>query len=753
MTDLFLIVLLLLIAGYALQYQRRRDIGPTTIWIWAWIALGAAAVLNHGYEPVAWTIALSTLCATAAPALILVGSLVYAERAVPGWILPAALGLGAFRALLFAGQWDATGRVLGMLSDPVWLLAAARVALRAGPFPSPSRTQRLLAACLGLIAAIEVLGGLTVQAGRFETEMIAVWIVLGTLTFTSQLAAVAERTRAVLSRARDDLEQRVEERTAELATTVERLEQQVRERQAAESALRESEERFRRLTELSFEGLVIHERGRIAEVNPALASLCGYAASELIGSQMGERLVAPDDRGRVGELLRSGFQGRYEATGMRRDGSTFPMEVEAREVVYQGHVLGACGVRDVSERRAAEAERQRLEIHMQEAQKLESLGVLAGGIAHDFNNLLTVVLGNSRLVLEELDPDAPARRRLERIRAASEHAASLVQQMLAYSGRSRAKRVRLDLSRTVEEMLELLRASLYEKSRFEVDLSRALPPIHGDPTQIRQVILNLVTNASESLERRPGQVRLRTFATTGEASALEDGFGAAAPPTGECVALEVSDTGSGMDSDTRSRIFEPFFTTKFDGRGLGLAAVLGIVRGHGGVIQIDSERGRGTCIRVVLPAAERELEADCEGAPVADASLRRGRILVVDDEEAVVELAQHLLGRAGFEVIPALGGRAAVEALRGRPQEIDAVVLDLVMPDLDGIETLRALKQIRADIPVILVSGYGEQMAAERFGAHGISVFLHKPYEPEELLEKLRLAMDAAGADGARVRG
>ena len=417
-------------------------------------------------------------------------------------------------------------------------------------------------------------------------EIEASWIVVGPLTLGLQIQAVGDRNRGELRLARDELERRVEERTRQL---------------------RESEERFRRLVAVSFEGIVIHERGAILEVNPALTALFGYQASELIGSPL-SRLFLPEERECMQSRIDAGFEGVFEVTALRKDSSSFPMEMEAREVVHRGRAFCVCAARDITERRRQGEERRRLERHMQEVQKLESLGVLAGGIAHDFNNMLAVMLGNCRAALDALDAESRTRERLLRVRAAGEKAVGLVEQMLTYSGKPSDSRMPLDLSPLVADMLDLLRASVSKKCTLEPDLAPDLPSVDGDPSQVCQVILNLVMNASEALEEGSGIVTIQTGTANLDAPDLSSSLGATPLSAGRYVFLEVSDQGAGMSPEIRARLFEPFFTTKLSGRGLGLASALGIVRTHGGAIQVTSELGVGSSFRVLLPSRPERTE-------------------------------------------------------------------------------------------------------------------------------------------------
>jgi CheY-like chemotaxis protein len=341
---------------------------------------------------------------------------------------------------------------------------------------------------------------------------------------------------------------------------------------------------------------------------------------------------------------------------------------------------------------------------------------------------------------------------IRRVLAAGEQASGLVEQMLTYSGKRPASRMPLDLSRLVVEMLDLLRVSVSEKCALAPDLEANLPAVDGDPNQIRQVVLNLVTNASEAIGGGGGNVTVRTGTTDVDAAELAASFGATDLPPGRCVFVEVSDTGAGMSAETRARVFEPFFTTKFSGRGLGLASVLGILRTHGGAIAIASELGVGSSFRVLLPASHRAARSESRVGRSLGKPSGSGLILVVDDEEAVLEVAQEFLERSGFAVLTAIGGNQAIDLFRARAEEIDAVVLDLTMPEKDGLETCLEINRIRSSVPVIVASGYSEEIANGRLKGQPIAGFIRKPFEPEELVARILEVTGGATAAPAEPR-
>jgi PAS domain S-box-containing protein len=398
--------------------------------------------------------------------------------------------------------------------------------------------------------------------------------------------------------------------------------------------------------------------------------------------------------------------------------------------------------REQAARRAAEASDQQ----SRHVQKLESIGVLAGGIAHDFNNLLHVVLGNADIALSRLPARSPAREPLDEVIRATIRAADLTRQMLAYSGKGAFVVRHLDLSNEVREMATLLRTAITKQATLVWELAPDLPAVNADATQIRQIVMNLITNASDALRETGGTITLRTGVV--HRHELNDSdFGVPlegpepAPPGSDImVYLEVTDTGGGMTPDTLQRIFDPFFSTKFAGRGLGLAAVMGIVRSHEGRIRIRTEPGEGTSFRVLLPSVPGT--ASRQEKPSASRSEWRGTgtILVVEDEPEVRTVAERILQDFGYQTLPAKDGRDALEIMSRSGDQVTAVVLDLSMPRMGGQETLRHLRVLRPDLPVIIMSGYTEQTVAPQFigSGPGFTGFLQKPFLAEDLIGVLR---------------
>jgi len=401
------------------------------------------------------------------------------------------------------------------------------------------------------------------------------------------------------------------------------------------------------------------------------------------------------------------------------------------------------------ERKRTEESRRELEAQVQHAQKLESLGILAGGIAHDFNNLLTGVLGNADLAAMNIEPGSAGADNIKEIRVAAERAAELCQQMLAYSGRGTFMIEPIALNSVVTEMGHLLEASISKKATITYRLASTSPTIVADATQARQVIMNLITNASDALGDSEGVITVSTGIKRCDRAYLADGYVNDDLKEGNYAYIEVADTGCGMDEETRLKLFDPFYSTKFTGRGLGLAAVLGIVRGHRGAIIVESAPGNGTTIRILFPAHNISPRAKTHAKPQRKNNWApSGKVLLVDDEQAVRAVGTQMLQAAGLSVLTASGGNEAVVLFRQHESEIGCVLLDLTMPDMDGEETFRELTKIRADVPVILSSGYSEQEVSNRFGDGGPAGFIQKPYLLATLRDKVRAVMEENSPPG-----
>ena len=450
--------------------------------------------------------------------------------------------------------------------------------------------------------------------------------------------------------------------------------------------------------------------------------------------------VHPEDRARVqaaiGHALETKGPFAFEERIVRPDGDTRWLRSWGMVVVDgQGRperMMGTC--LDITDQRVSEEA-------LRQAQKLESLAVLAGGIAHDFNNLLTAILGNLELAKTTTPPGSPSAKYLERMGLAVGRASDLARQMLAYAGKGRVVVRAVDLNALITEMAQLITASLPKKAQLSLELAPDLLPVEGDAAQLQQVVLNLVINAAESLSDGEGRITLRTLRRDQGPTDQALIFPGGAPRPGAYTRLEVEDTGSGMAPDVRARIFDPFFTTKPTGRGLGLSAMLGILRGHHGGIKVESEPGRGTRFALLFPAAD-----SLPATPLPPGTrpfVPGGLALVVDDEAEIRETAAGMLQRLGFQCITASDGEEALELVLDRGGELRLVLLDLSMPRMDGREAFDAIHTVRPGLKVILSSGFDVQEAARDIVSKGLAGFVQKPYQ----LDNLRQAVQTALAD------
>jgi two-component system, cell cycle sensor histidine kinase and response regulator CckA len=496
---------------------------------------------------------------------------------------------------------------------------------------------------------------------------------------------------------------------------------------------------------------LVDSDGRTTFANPTAEAMFGWSSEELIGQYLQEKLTLDQEDTSEGDpnshtlLTGETVRGR-EGWFIHKGGHSVPISCSIAAIRGDGSVAGSVlVVRDLTEQKGIEAAQRENEEALQQAQKLESIGVLAGGIAHDFNNLLTGIMGNAglarRAVVSGRTEQAAAL--LRDVLAASERAADLTRQLLAYAGKGRFVIQPVDLCRLVSEVSTLIRASISKKVTLVINVPDEAIFIDADRAQLQQLVMNLVINGGEAIGDQPGTltVRIRTehFTERRERPRTE-GFPIS---TGDYARIDVSDTGAGMDNETRTRIFEPFFTTKFLGRGLGLSAALGIVRGHRGAIGVRSEPGRGTTFTVLLPVPReiRRPERTSGHASIEYDFQEAGTILVADDEEGVRSLVASVLESAGYAVELAADGGQAVERLRELGDRVRLVLLDLTMPILGGAEAATELRRIRPDIPILAMSGYGDIEVMQHFSQAGVDDFLPKPFSPDQLVAKVRDAL------------
>ncbi len=508
------------------------------------------------------------------------------------------------------------------------------------------------------------------------------------------------------------------------------------DRVRARDLLRESEQRYRTIARNIPDGgvwVVDRElRWRVAEGR--VTEVLGFSGTAMEGRTIRE--IAPEQVcDTIEQRFRRALAGESASYETTYDGRTLWAQYVPLRDEY-GNVTAAMALTlDVTERK-------RIEERLRQAQKMESIAVLAGGIAHDFNNLLVGIIGNASLALEVVETGNPAASSLRDILQAGQRAAQLTNEMLAYSGRGRFVVQPADLSKLARDITNLVRSSVPNHVTVYLDLDPGLPSIQADLAQMQQILMNLVINAAEAIGNENGLITVRTRVLTLTPSGIELEWNASELRPGIYVCLEVADTGCGMDAETCARIFDPFFTTKFTGRGLGLAAVQGIVRGHKGAIRVESKPGAGTTFRILFPIMDHpEATNEDAGETALDVS-GRATVLVVDDEEVVTRMVKATLERQGYRVLTAAGGHAALEMLRDGTA-VDLVLLDLSMPGMSGRETLAQIRRVRSDLRVMISSGFSEAECLNLFRNESISGFLQKPYTANRLAQVVRTSLDS----------
>ena len=491
-----------------------------------------------------------------------------------------------------------------------------------------------------------------------------------------------------------------------------------------------TEHHLRLLIEHNVDGMVIvGSNNLITFVNPSASSLFQRSIHELLGSPFDFPIVP-------GQTTEIDLKGPTEAST--------PVEMQVTTVDWDGETHSLVSLRDITGRRRAAEEQKRLEVQMQYAQKLESLGVLAGGIAHDFNNLLMAIVARAGLALRTLDTESPAHAHLKHIEKSGLRGGELANQMLTYAGRGKPIIQTIDVSQLIKEMAHLLRVSVSKRAVLNYDLAQSPPTIEADPSQLRQLVMSLMTNASEAIGEKSGVITVATGQLKTNLHHLKDWYVVGEIPKDICVYIDVRDSGIGMEEDTIPKIFDPFFTTKFTGRGLGLAALLGIVRAHDGAVAVSSCPGEGSHIRLLFPTfTHKKVQQDFPVSP--DSTWQgKGTVLVVDDEEDVRVASQLILEEVGLNVLTANDGREGLKVFKQHMETITIILLDLTMPHMDGEQLFKEIRQLNTHIPILLSSGYTEEDASHRFKGAGIDGFIQKPYQIDALIEKVRETIEAA---------
>ncbi len=600
------------------------------------------------------------------------------------------------------------------------------------------RTSHILNSAVPLLTLVIVIGLVLLVQRR-------VLLPLSNLHHAVQAVAKGDLTVRSATATNDEFGELSRTFDAMAIDLVTELRQEVIERQRAEESLQESEYFFR-------------ESQRSAQVGSYKADFVAgvWASSEVLDAIFGIdarynrsisgwlEIVHHEDRAMMTHYLQneviSGKKPFHKEYRIQRinDGETrWVLGLGKIKLDDAGKALSLSGtIQDITERKTLEHERETLETQMLQAQKLESLGVLAGGIAHDFNNILTAIIGNADLALMKINKESPVIDNLRRIEQCAARAADLAKQMLAYSGKGKFVVEDININTLIEEMLHMLEVSISKKAVIRLHLTPILPTVEADATQIRQVIMNLVINASEAIGEKSGIIAIKTGCLDCDRSYLKDVWLDENITEGLYLYLEIADTGCGMDSHTVSKMFDPFFTTKFTGRGLGMAAVLGIVRGHKGAIKVYSEPGKGSSFKILLPASNKP--AGLFNGNAADNDWQgSGTVLLVDDEETVRGIGGEMLKELGFNVITANDGKDALQKYAANPG-IGLVLLDLTMPHIDGEQCFRELRRMNPDVSVVISSGYNEHEVTQKFAGKGLAGFIQKPYKLSVLRDALQ---------------
>jgi PAS domain S-box-containing protein len=554
------------------------------------------------------------------------------------------------------------------------------------------------------------------------------------------LTDVTERLKVEeeLKKAHDELELRVEQRTAELVQANKKLKRKIQEHMQAQEALQESKERFRELAELLPETIFEMDiNDNLTFVNRKAFVHFGYTQQDFDQGLKGLELFHPDDRSRVRKnakkIMRGENIGLNEYTAMKKNKSTFPALIHSTAIYRDEKPVGLRGfIIDITETK-------RLEVQLQHAHKMEAIGTLTGGIAHDFNNILGIIIGNTELALDDVPEWNPAHSNLEEIKTAGLRAKDIVSQLLGFAHKTDQKLQPTKIVPVIRDSLKFLRATLPTSVTFRQNIQVSADTVLANSTQIHQIMLNLYTNAAHAMEESGGtlEISIQNLVLDNNSADIYPDLS-----PGNYVAIKVSDTGQGISPEIKDRIFDPYFTTKEIGKGsgLGLSVVHGIIQSHQGAISVDSEPGKGTTFNVFFPVIEEE--AVIESKSVEKFPTGNERILFVDDEKSIVKMARQILERLGYQVETKQNPVDALESFHSKPEQFDLVITDMTMPDMTGDKLVEHVLNISPDMPTILCTGFSEKISEEKAQKLGIKAFVLKPLVKRDFAVTIRKVLD-----------
>ncbi len=524
------------------------------------------------------------------------------------------------------------------------------------------------------------------------------------------------------------------------------VQEEIRQKEMAQKSFSESEILLKTIFDTADDFIFIKDRNcKYVSVNPAMSRMTNRTPSEYIGKTYSDFEESPSNRDEVefddnkvlnGEKIER--EASYIILGKEIVIHTLKVPIFEKD----GNISGICGIaRDVTQRKEEEKQKKILEKRMLQSQKLESLGVISGGIAHDFNNLLVGILGNASLIQMEENLPESCDNNLDDIISSAEKASEFCDQLLTYSGKGHFNLESTSLNDSISAILKIMKKVISKKVRLVTNLESELPNIKSNSSQIQQIIMNLITNASESFEEIEGTITIKTGKMHTSKEYMDSSYLQDDLPAGEYLYVEVIDTGCGMDKETITQLFDPFFTTKFAGRGLGMTSTLGIVRSHQGAIFVESNRGEGTLFRILFPVTNQPLPQQSVPAKLINFGSYPGTVLVIDDEEAVLKVTKTALELENFKVLTAKDGQEGLEIVNKHQEEISLILLDLTMPNLNGKEFIERMKAMQSNKRIILSSGYdAEKMMTEEMMKE-ITGFLKKPYTVQELLHEVHQSL------------